>query len=178
MPPAHKGIDALWNCLRPVLSSSTLYNSCRLSRPLRRPTTHHQTPLQWPSQVKWPIFLQTRTFHRVIVDNQERLRPSQLGTVDRLYHEVHRQDVTKDFLRIYEAVGELVGRHGEAPNSRMFLALILANTNPHHGSTTEVTRLLQEMIEEGIEPDSATYHAVLKVDVNKLSLTMVTYLPG
>lgn len=164
MPPAHKGIDGLWNCLRPILSSSASYNSCCLSRSLRTTVAHHQNPLPWPRQRKRQIFLQTRTFHRVIVDTKKRLKPSQLATVNRLYHELHRQYDLIDFLRIYEIVGELVGRHGEPPNARMFLALILANTNSQHGSTTEVTRLLQEMVDEGVEPDSNTYHAVLKVD--------------
>ena len=124
-----------------------------------------------------PVYLQTRIFHLVPVDIKERLKPSQLGTVDRLYQELHQQGYKSDFLQIYEVIGELVGRHGEAPNVRMFLAMILANTNSQHGSTTEVTRLLQEMVAEGIDPDSAIYHAALKVDADNLLVTMVTDHP-
>lgn len=168
MPPARKGIDGLWNCLRPAFSFSSPPNTRRIFKSLRTSTTRGANPLQCPNQAKRRIFLQTRSYHRMTVDTKERLSPSQLGNVDTLYRELYRQGIRADFLKVYEIVGELVGRHGEAPNARLFLALILANTSSQHGSTTEVMRLLQEMADDGIEPDSATYHAVLKVDVENL----------
>lgn len=92
-----------------------------------------------------------------------------------MYHELNRHTSKTDFLRVYELVGELVKQHGEAPNRSMFLALVLANTDAQHGSVTEVLRLLQEMAENGIQPDSAILHAVLKVDRMTLGLNLKTY---
>ncbi len=175
MPPARKGIDGLWNCLRPAFSFSSPPNTRRVFKSLRTPTTHCGNPLQCLNQAKRRISLQARSYHPVVADTKERPSPSQFGNVDILYRELHRQGIRADFLKIYEIVGDLVGRHGEAPNARLFLALILANTNSQHGSTTEVMRLLQEMAEVGIEPDSATYHAVLKVCGEPLGRTPVTY---
>lgn len=96
------------------------------------------------------------------------MKLSRIDTVRRLYHELNRLSIKAEFLRIYETVGELVGRYDEPPSPRLFLALVLANTDAQHGSITEVARLLQEMGESGVEPDSATYHAVLKVHMRFL----------
>lgn len=82
---------------------------------------------------------------------------------DALYHELLHAGGQGDFIRVYVLVEELVRSRGEKPNSRLYLALILANTNPQHGSPAEVRRLLQEMADEGLGPDSAINHAVLKV---------------
>lgn len=163
MPSPHIGIDGLWNCLRPALSPSTLRNSYLLFNSRRTFIKLCGKPLQCPHQGKRRIFQQTRPFRREVKDTTEQLGPSQSSPVDRLYCDLNRHLSKRGFLRVYETVGELVGRHGEAPNLRLFLALILANANAQHGSPAEVTRLLQEMAENGIEPDLATYHAVLKV---------------
>lgn len=168
MPPAHIGIDGLWNCLRPALSSSTSRNSYRLSNPRRTSIGLCPNPPQCLRQAKKRIFLQTRSYAEAVVGSKERLKPNRSGIVDKLYGRLNGPIIRADFLLIYETVGELVGKHGEAPNARLFLALIIANASAPHGSTTEVTGLLQEMAEHGIEPDSAIYHAVLKVDLEPL----------
>ena len=67
-----------------------------------------------------------------------------------------------DYVRVYEIV-KARGDKGLEPNTRLYTALLLANTNAEHGSAKEVSRLLDEMIEEGVEPDSVIYHAALKV---------------
>lgn len=163
MPLPHIGIDGLWNCLRPALSPSNPRHSHLLFNSIRKPTRFCGKPLQCPHQAKKRIFQQIRPFGREAGDTKEWLRPNQFTTVDRLYHELNRQGGKTNFLRVYEIVRELIRVHGEAPNRRMFLALVLANTNAQHGSIIEVMRLLQEMAENGIQPDSAMYHAVLKV---------------
>lgn len=57
----------------------------------------------------------------------------------------------------------LVRERQEAPSPQLYLALILANTSPQHGSLEEVSKLLQEIEQSGTLLDSAMYHAVLKV---------------
>lgn len=168
MPPAHIAIDGLWNCLRPALSSSTSFNSYRLSNSLRTYIKLGAKPSQCPRQAKKRIFLQTRSFRSIVADYNDDLRPNELRIVDKLYRELSGPTIKADFLRIYKTVGKLVGQYGEAPNARLFLALIIANASSLHGSTTEVKGLLQEMVEYGIELDSAMCHAMLKVDRDPL----------
>jgi len=64
---------------------------------------------------------------------------------------------------VYAVVNQLVGIMQEAPNLRIYSALILANISAEHGSAAEVERLLAEMEDQGILLDDATYHSVLKV---------------
>lgn len=80
-----------------------------------------------------------------------------------LYNELQDVSLKGDYIRTYVLVEVLVKERGEEPNIRLYLALILANTSAQHGSPAEVTRLLDEMESEGLVPDSAIYHAVLKV---------------
>ena len=173
----HIGIDGLLICLRPAFSafnpriSYLLFNSLRISTKFGGP------PLQCIQQKK-RIFQQTQPKGRDVGDTKEWARPNQSIMVDKLYHRLNRQISKIDFLRVYETVGELVRQHGEAPNRRLFLALILANTNAENGSITEVLRLLREMADNGIEPDSTIFHAVLKVDVETLGLNVETHCPS
>ena len=64
---------------------------------------------------------------------------------------------TKDYITL------LVEKRGEKPSLQLYHAMILANVDPQDGSPYEVVSLLQEMVQEGLYPDSAIYHAVLKV---------------
>jgi len=57
----------------------------------------------------------------------------------------------------------LVKERGEKPNLRLYDALLLANADPEYGSASEVARLLEELAGEGLTPDSATFHAALRV---------------
>ena len=80
-----------------------------------------------------------------------------------LYDELQHVSLKGDFIRTHVLVEALVKERGEEPNIQLYLALILANTSPQHGSPAEVGRLLDEMKNEGLGPDPAIYHAVLKV---------------
>ena len=60
-------------------------------------------------------------------------------------------------------VEHLVHERQEEPNLRLYAALILANVNPSEGSVTEVNALLEEMMEEGLSPDSGICHDIIKV---------------
>ncbi|MCJ1405866.1 hypothetical protein MMC11_009096 [Xylographa trunciseda] len=80
-----------------------------------------------------------------------------------VYEELRKASTKGDFERVQRIVQILVEERCEAPNSRIYTALILANTSPTRGTAAGLDELLEEMAREGIMPDSATYHAVLKV---------------
>ncbi|MCJ1429866.1 hypothetical protein MMC29_007781, partial [Sticta canariensis] len=86
----------------------------------------------------------------------------ELGT-PALYDELQHVSLKGDFIRIHVLVEALVKERGEEPNIQLYLALILANTSTQHGSPAEVERILDEMENEGLGPNPAVYHAVLKV---------------
>ena len=90
-----------------------------------------------------------------------------------IYEELRRASVRGNYLKVREIVEVLVKERNEAPNARIYLALILANTDPQDGSPAEVERLLVEMIAENIVPDSAAYHAVLKVKSGRIRKTRI-----
>ena len=68
-----------------------------------------------------------------------------------------------EYARVKDFIALLVGKRGEKPSVQLYHAMISVNADPQYGSPHEVVSLLQEMIEEGLYPDSAIYHAVLKV---------------
>lgn len=80
-----------------------------------------------------------------------------------LYNELQHVALQGDFVRTHVLVEALVKERGEEPSVQLYLALILANTSTQYGSPAEVGRLLDEMDNEGLVPDSAIYHAVLRV---------------
>ena len=62
-----------------------------------------------------------------------------------------------------DIVSILVKERGQKPNLRLYDALLLANMDNRDGSAGEVAKILDEIALEGLTPDSATYHAALKV---------------
>lgn len=76
-------------------------------------------------------------------------------------------------LRIAAAKGEtkrcrslaeyLVKERRERPSLQIYEALILSNVHHEHGAAWRVAELLEEMKEEGLQPDAGTCHSVLKV---------------
>ena len=57
----------------------------------------------------------------------------------------------------------LVKERGEKPNLRLYTALILSNISHDEGAAWRVHELLDDMAEDGLQPDVGTCHAVLKV---------------
>lgn len=86
----------------------------------------------------------------------------ELGNSD-LHKELQHVALKGDFVRTYVLVEALVKERGVEPNINLYLALILANACTQYGSPAEVKRLLVEIEKEGLVPDPAIYHAVLKV---------------
>ena len=79
------------------------------------------------------------------------------------YQELRRSTLKGNYARIRDLVKTLVKERGQKPNLRLYDALLLANTDNRYGSAGEVARILDEVAVEGLTPDSATYHAALRV---------------
>lgn len=180
MPQVQGGIDGLWLCLRqavskyaatPLGSTSILFGwslshksrwASRLvpkCRPRNTSCFSASTlrPIQLPRRV--PV---ESPHGRELKNGAQELIVLGRGT-DALYRELEYASLRGDYLRVRIIVEALVKERGEEPNLPLYLGLILANTNPQHGSPAEVKGLLEEMGAEGLIPDSSIYHATLKV---------------
>lgn len=89
----------------------------------------------------------------------------EIATVGELHNELIRRADDGDYAAVRVLVKHLIQERGERPEPRHYLSLILGNTNTREGSPEEVERLLQEMEAHNIPPDSAVYHAALKVAI-------------
>ena len=79
------------------------------------------------------------------------------------YQELRRLALKGNYTHIRNCVIVLVKERGQKPNLRLYDALLLANTDTRYGSAGEVARILRDIAAEGLAPDSATYHAALRV---------------
>jgi len=82
-----------------------------------------------------------------------------------LYELLRKQSGLGKMQEVEGIVEQLVCRYGEAPNVRLYAALILVNHNSEFGSAAEVERILREMRSEKMEPDETCYHNALKVSL-------------
>ena len=178
MPPVSQVIDALWHCLCPPPSILVKLRT-PLGRSIVRVAFRTALPISVPRRT-----LYCADFHRP----HNKVSPRQgrdsrhgyqtaatklgdnkdgevLSTISKsaVYEELRKASTKGNFERVQRIVQILLEGRGEAPNSRIYTALILANTSPNHGTAAGLDELLEEMVGEGIMPDSATYHAVLKV---------------
>ncbi|CAF9929488.1 MAG: hypothetical protein ALECFALPRED_004335 [Alectoria fallacina] len=94
------------------------------------------------------------------VRDQARIRDLDITSV---YQELRRSTLEVNYAHIRDVVRLLVEERGQKPNLRLYDALLLANTDNQYGSAAEVARILDEIAVEGLTPDSATYHAALRV---------------
>ena len=92
--------------------------------------------------------------------HQERVRRLEIGIA---YQNLRQIALGANYRHTQEYVRILVEERGEKPNLRLYEALLLANADHEHGSAFEVARILEEIKNEGLTPDSATYHAILRV---------------
>ena len=100
-------------------------------------------------------------FQSAELRHQEHLRRLEIGIA---YQNLRQIALGAKYRQTQECVRILVEERGEKPNLRLYDALLLANADHEHGSASEVARILEEMENEGLTPDSATYHAVLRVN--------------
>lgn len=79
------------------------------------------------------------------------------------YQELRRSSLEGSHAHIRECVRILVIERGQKPNLRLYDALLNANMDTEYGSAREVAKILDEIVVEGLTPDSSTYHAALRV---------------
>lgn len=182
MPQAQGGIDGLWLCLRSVLYKHAATSIGSIPKSIGWPFSHESRPAPRlvpkgrPGNTSCfstsiPTLRPIQLPRRVPVEspNGRELKNRAQGLVvpgrgtDALYRELEYAGLRGDFLRVRILVEALVKERGEEPNLPLYLGLILANTNPQHGSPAKVKDLLEEMGTEGLVPDSSIYHAILKV---------------
>lgn len=198
MPPVIQPIDALWHCLCPSFTpvsttSIRIFTQLHSRQPLgglhsaaHKFNTGLQHPLNPPILRLYPRRRRTDALQsslhtrRNAIKSNDCTRP--LGTTKKTkssrYEELRRASNKGEYLQVQEIVRELIEEGAESPNARLYTALLLANADAECGSPTKVQRLLQEMEDEGVHTDSATYHAVLKVSPNRLwleSILLIAY---
>lgn len=180
MPPVPKNLDGLWHCLRPAFTSSVSARISQVSPSVRKfikqTNTYSQCHLNARNGIRrkgfsrtsrLPIssrsFLQNQLIQHVYSNSDDKPNRQEYND-QQIYDDLRRSAVEGDYLQVDTLVNEIVNIQGGKPDTRIYLALILANTSAQHGLPAEVRRLLDEMAQEKIIPDSAAYHAVLKVN--------------
>ena len=106
-------------------------------------------------------------FQEAKLRDQEQLRRLEIGIA---YQYLRQIALGANYRQTQECVRILVEERGEKPNLRLYDALVLANADHEHGSASEVARVLEEIKNEGLTPDSATYHAILRVNNEQKTL--------
>lgn len=84
-------------------------------------------------------------------------------TEEQLYQRLEGEAIAGSTPRVRWIVERLITKFKARPSLTLYNALILSNTNAHWGAAWRVSDLLEEMETEGLQPDSATCHAILKV---------------
>ena len=169
MPPSSQVIDALWHCLCPS-STVSVKSWFQFGRPIARVGSKTALPISVHRRTLHCAALRQRGTSRhgyktATTNDGDNKDGEVLSTISKsaVYEELRKASTKGNFERVQRIVQILVEVRGEAPNSRIYTALILANTSAHHGTAAGLDELLEEMVGEGFMPDSATYHAALKV---------------
>ena len=105
-------------------------------------------------------------FQSAELREQAQLRRLEIGIA---YQYLRQIALGANYRQTQECVRILVEERGEKPNLRLYDILLLANADHEHGSASEVAGILEEIKNEGLTPESATYHAILRVD-NELKI--------
>ena len=191
MPSSTIVVGRLSHCLR--LSRSPIQLRCRrlhiISRHKLRP------PRQVPNVTQQPVqrYRNTATvasrktrrgthtigqqlkvqFRSAELRDQEQVRRLEIGIA---YQNLRQIALGANHRQTQECVRILIEERGERPNLRLYEALLLANGDHEHGSAFEVARILEEIKNEGLTPDSATHHAILRVHHEEKILYTCTQL--
>lgn len=106
----------------------------------------------------------TRPFPRRNLQHRphDRVDPAEETTTS-LYHLLRSTAVDGKTYQCRQIVEYLVKSRGEKPSLQMYNALILSNQSHDEGTATRVMQLLEDLKQDGFEPDTGTCHAVLKV---------------
>ena len=195
MPQAKHIEDALWHCLYPRVS---LGNRTALTSVIgltpRRDGRNAKIPLRRCNTQSYPVSFRAsrrnpqsqrigyqREVHGDAGDRPGFFRANKADppTADpaRTYALLRQQAPKGQYKEVQESVHHLVKQCGEAPNGRLYEALILANTDCWHGSASEVARLLHDMVEDGVVPDSPILHSALKVQESRYDCMTAANIP-
>ena len=180
MLSAKKPIEVFWHSQRPLIIPTTcllvgvipkrrlqapkLCLQCRLRSDTRYVVQTH--PESWRHGTQKGFIARQKESDYEPAPNSGDIRdPGLMRTLDihHVYQNLRQIALRENYHQIHACVNILVKERGETPNTRLYEALLLANADHEHGSASDVARLLEEMTEEGITPDSATYHAILRV---------------
>ncbi len=84
-------------------------------------------------------------------------------STDELYDKLRTFAIKGEEPLVRTIINTLLAERQEKPNLRLYAALILVNVDAAYGSAPVLSRLLDEIKQEGIGIDSGTYHSILKV---------------
>ncbi|KAH8659178.1 hypothetical protein BGZ60DRAFT_382317 [Tricladium varicosporioides] len=186
MPPIRIPIDGLWRCLCPSVESIASLTSARCMRP-RQNSTFRSRRVNGTFDI-----LRSQAFHtsrrrreetpttevsngHTTNDNASIIRyergsprkndhPLDVASTHQIHDRLWQLKTAPDsFDAIVEAVRYLIMVRGEKPAITHYDALIRANCDAKKGSVVAVKRLLEDMREANIGPNSELYHAVLQV---------------
>ena len=176
MPSGRRATDVLWQYLCPIASASKERQKCLKCvircpnlqlRPIIQLQHFHKRPWIRPPSLLRSVNLQAqRCSHwktdlvTVHVREQGRMRVLDITSA---YQQLRSLALKGDYTHIRNCVTILVKERGQKPNLRLYEALLLANTDTEYGSAGQVARILSDIAAEGLTPDSATYHAALRV---------------
>jgi hypothetical protein len=180
MPVVKRVIDAQWNYLRPSLHILKLpdfrvacrptswafkrclniqrHNNMRISTTKPRASLHCNAPGNSIYARKY--LHQNAVFSELQRRDQGFMRELAIETA---YQKLRQIALEGNYSQIQACVNIMLTVRDEKPNARLYDALLLANMDNEYGSASEISNLLEEMVNGGITQNSATYHAVLRV---------------
>lgn len=185
MPSTKIVVNRLWRFICPSVdvispSGATLLSNltpgprrqCRITSQRNSTRRLSQTPQVASRSQAWKIYgggqrrvNKAAVFTTTELRHQDRVRQLDLSIA---YQALRQSALSSQYPHTQACVNILVKERGEKPNLRLYDALLLANTDHEHGSASEVARLFEELASEGLTPDSATYHAALRVSIAAL----------
>lgn len=198
MPSSRTVIHGLSRSLRPSLNeippSGFVLGTRPTLRPLRRylknparensSRSFSQAPRVASRSQAWKIYgggqkavEKGSKFTTTQLRDQDRVRQLALGTA---YQTLRQTALGGQYSQTQACISILVKERGEEPNLRLYDALLLANADHEHGSASEIATLLEELASEDLTPDSATYHAALRVRTIAISrrILVSSYFAG
>ena len=178
MPLGTIVVEGLSHCLHPSTSSIQLQwrGLHALFRHKLWPPWHFPNVAQYPTHPDCYRNIATvasretwRGVHTIGQKLKPQFQSAELRQLERLeigtaYQNLRQIALGANYRQTQECVRILVEQRGEKPNLRLYDALLLANADHEYGSASEVARILEEIKNEGLTPDSATYHAILRVN--------------
>ncbi|KAF2747867.1 hypothetical protein M011DRAFT_385346, partial [Sporormia fimetaria CBS 119925] len=163
--------DALWRCLCPSFVQPGAFLSTRLDGPVRatlhdrlsrssrRPLSTTCPNAQAPANSFNFQYTSQQRSHRYTIQNDPGLA---LLPTPELYERLRSNAVAGRYLDVFKIIKILVKDRREAPNLRLYTAILHSFVDPEAGTAGKIRKIIEEMMEEGIDFDSGACHAVLE----------------